>query len=78
MSEEEYRRALLYKLVEEAQEAAACEATGLAAELADLQEVIDVVREAFGIGRDAVAALQAEKRQQRGGFRERIRLLWTE
>jgi predicted house-cleaning noncanonical NTP pyrophosphatase (MazG superfamily) len=78
MSAEEYRCALLHKLVEEAQEAAAMsDPTGLAAELADVQEVIDAVLEAFTIGRDTVVALQAKKRQQRGGFSGRIRLLWT-
>jgi predicted house-cleaning noncanonical NTP pyrophosphatase (MazG superfamily) len=79
MSAEEYRRALLLKLVEEAQEASSIfDATHLAAELADLQEVMDAVLETFNIGRETVAALQATKRQQRGGFGGRIRLLWTE
>jgi predicted house-cleaning noncanonical NTP pyrophosphatase (MazG superfamily) len=78
MSWEEYRRALLAKLVEEAREAEAAGPAELARELADLQEVIDAVLEAFVIPRQAVEGLQEERRRERGGFQGRVRLLWSE
>jgi predicted house-cleaning noncanonical NTP pyrophosphatase (MazG superfamily) len=77
----EYRRALGEKLQEEAQEVAiALKETpeSLLEELADLQEVIDALIEIMGIERSTLTQLQGEKRQQKGGFAARIRLLWTE
>jgi predicted house-cleaning noncanonical NTP pyrophosphatase (MazG superfamily) len=78
MPEDEYRRALLQKLLEEAQEAAAVGPEKLVEELADIYEVIDAIMVAYGIEREAVLAKQARKRAERGGFGQRIRLLWVE
>ena len=70
------------KLVEEATEAKEAGAAGgsdaLLAELADLQEVLDAVVDAFGLTPAEVAAAQSERRTERGGFTRRLRLLWTE
>jgi predicted house-cleaning noncanonical NTP pyrophosphatase (MazG superfamily) len=78
MPEDEYRQALLEKLVEEAQEAAQAKPETLATELADLYEVIDAVIDAFSLDRESVLQNQLGRQEQRGGFRERIRLLWTQ
>jgi predicted house-cleaning noncanonical NTP pyrophosphatase (MazG superfamily) len=78
LAERDYRRALLEKLVEEAQEAAAAGPDGLPGELADVCEVLDAILEAYAISRPVVQARQAEKRRQRGGFQRRLRLLWVE
>jgi predicted house-cleaning noncanonical NTP pyrophosphatase (MazG superfamily) len=78
MSEAEYRKALLEKLVEESREAATAAGEALPTELADLREVFDAVLRAFGISPRAVEVLQAERRRERGGFDQRLRLLWTE
>jgi predicted house-cleaning noncanonical NTP pyrophosphatase (MazG superfamily) len=78
MSEAEYRRALLEKLVEEAQEATTVGPEKLVEELADLYEIIDALMAAYGIEREAVLAKQARKRAERGGLERRIRLLWVE
>lgn len=79
MSDDEYRRALLAKLVEEAQEvAAAAEDDELVKEIADLYEVIDALLVAFDLDREAVLAMQQKRRDERGGFEKRIKLLWTE
>ncbi|MFU8889607.1 MAG: nucleotide pyrophosphohydrolase [Trueperaceae bacterium] len=76
---EAFRAALLAKLREEAGEAAdAADADALARELADLYEVIDAVLELHGLDRDAVRALQARRREERGGFARRLVLRWTE
>ena len=78
MEENEYQRALLEKLVEEAEEVQKSEPEKLAMELADLFEVIDAVMLAFCIEKNDVLSLQATRRQERGGFEKKLRLLWTE
>ncbi|NER81120.1 MAG: nucleoside triphosphate pyrophosphohydrolase [Leptolyngbya sp. SIO1D8] len=74
----DYQQALRQKLVEEAQEAAEAEGADLITELADLLEVIDATLMADGLERDQVLACQAKRQRERGGFSQRLRLLWTE
>ena len=81
LSETAYRAALRQKLVEEAQEAAAVaegDTDALVTELADLYEVIDSLRATVGIAPEPVRTAQRERRKARGGFTQRLRLLWTE
>jgi predicted house-cleaning noncanonical NTP pyrophosphatase (MazG superfamily) len=79
MSEAELTQALREKLLEEAREAAAARSPeDLVSELADLQEVIDALLTVYGIEREAVVKEQRRKRTERGGFDQRIRLLWIE
>jgi predicted house-cleaning noncanonical NTP pyrophosphatase (MazG superfamily) len=78
MPEEEYRQALLEKLVEEAQEACQAQPETLATEIADLYEVIDAVIKAFDLDRECLRRNQEIRHKQRGGFSKRIRLLWIE
>jgi predicted house-cleaning noncanonical NTP pyrophosphatase (MazG superfamily) len=78
MSDDEYRQALLAKLVEEAQEVAAADRDEMVKEIADLYEVIDALLIAFGLDREAVLAIQRKRHDGRGGFEKRIKLLWTE
>ena len=73
----EYCQALKQKLIEEAQEAAEAKEE-LITELADLYEVIDALLETYGINRELVLAEQLRRRSDRGGFEQRIKLLWTE
>ena len=78
MDEQEYRQALREKLVEEALEAAtASETQQLITELADLYEVIDTLMSENTIAPEVVRAEQERRRQERGGFAQRIRLLST-
>lgn len=76
MEEAEYRRALLDKLVEEANEAAQAPPDELIHELADLCEVLDAILTAFTIERKILQEEQLKRRHERGGFKERLRLLW--
>jgi predicted house-cleaning noncanonical NTP pyrophosphatase (MazG superfamily) len=78
MSDDEYRQALLVKLVEEAQEVASADRDELVKEIADLYEVIDALLIAFDLDREAVLAMQRNRHDERGGFEKRIKLLWTE
>jgi predicted house-cleaning noncanonical NTP pyrophosphatase (MazG superfamily) len=78
LSNLDYIEALRQKLVEEAKEVAIAKPEELAQELADVMEVIDALLAATGIEPEKVKEIQTEKRSQRGGFDNRIKLLWTE
>ena len=78
MSESEYRKALLEKLVEEAQEAAQASDDDRITEIADLYEVIDAILDSWNMSREEVIKVQKERRQKRGGFEQRLKLHWTE
>jgi predicted house-cleaning noncanonical NTP pyrophosphatase (MazG superfamily) len=81
LAEAAFRQALLEKLVEEATEAREAGAAGgdaLIAELADLREALDAVEVAFGLSDEALVTAQEARRRERGGFRQRLRLRWTE
>jgi predicted house-cleaning noncanonical NTP pyrophosphatase (MazG superfamily) len=75
MEGEAFLRALLDKLVEEAQEARDAAPQERAVELADLLEVIDAVLRTEGLSETQVRAAQRTRRQERGGFERRLRLL---
>jgi predicted house-cleaning noncanonical NTP pyrophosphatase (MazG superfamily) len=78
MTQTEYCQALRQKLIEEAQEAAKAGEDTLVTELADLWEVIDATLVAYGIQRNQVLACQMQRRMERGGCSQKLRLLWTE
>ncbi|MGK7887683.1 MAG: hypothetical protein AB4042_00010 [Leptolyngbyaceae cyanobacterium] len=78
MADADYRQALRQKLIEEAQEAAEASEHHIITELADLYEVIDTLMQVYGISRNEVLNSQTIKRIERGGFEQRLRLLWTE
>jgi len=78
MGDQEYQQALLTKLVEEAQEAAAAKPDKLMIELADLMEVIQATMQAFEILPDKVQSIQQKRQSNRGGFDKRLKLLWVE
>ncbi len=73
-----YVLALLAKLVEEAQEVRDAVPEQRMTELADVMEVLDALLLALDIDEATVRAVQAERRVERGGFRRRLQLLWTE
>lgn len=78
MTEDEYRAALLAKLVEEAIEAREAMPGELVKELADLYEVIDAVMATYGIDRSEVLQAQQERHAERGGFDKQIKLIWVD
>jgi predicted house-cleaning noncanonical NTP pyrophosphatase (MazG superfamily) len=75
MSPDGYVQALAQKLVEEAQEAAAAEHDHLLSELADLSEVIAAILKANGWEKTDLEQIQEQRRQERGGFEKRLRLI---
>jgi predicted house-cleaning noncanonical NTP pyrophosphatase (MazG superfamily) len=78
MDDEEYRAALLTKLMEEAKEAASAGTDELVTELADLLEVIESTIAAHGLSRRDVEEERQRRRRERGSFEQRLRLLWAE
>lgn len=73
LSGEEFRRELLRKIHEEADEIPLGDDKHdeSLAELADLQEVVDALRQNFGFSKEEIQAAQQRKRDDRGGFDER-------
>lgn len=78
LTEIDYRKALLAKLVEEAQEVSQASPEELPVELADLYEVVDSILLANNIDPDTVRTIQTERRINRGGFTKHILLKWSE
>lgn len=78
LSETEYRHALRKKLIEESEELAASSAEHLLTELADVYEVLDALIESYGLDREAIVKKQKQRRSERGGFKHRIQLIWTD
>lgn len=67
-----YVAALKDKLVEEAREAQAAGPDEMVWELADVLEVVRALAAAQGLDMDAVEAARRAKRNERGGFDERV------
>ena len=78
LHESDYQQALRQKLVEEAQEAALASEGDLVTELADLLEVMEALMTTSGSSLEMVHQVQAKRRVERGGFTQRLQLLWTD
>jgi predicted house-cleaning noncanonical NTP pyrophosphatase (MazG superfamily) len=73
-----YLAALRAKLIEEAEEARAASDRQLRSELADVLEVLRALAAAYGMSWEDVVAEAARKRDERGGFDQRIFLEYVE
>lgn len=78
LSDADYLTALWQKLIEEAEEVVNASPSELLLELADLMEVVDAILAVKHIERDAVIAMQQQRRRERGGFSGKIKLISTE
>ncbi len=75
LSEESFKQAIKEKLIEEATEV--CNAQNrddILSELADLQEVMDTIKQLYNINTLEVNTIQAVKALQRGKFEKRLYL----
>lgn len=77
LTDPEYAVALREKLIEEAQEVIAPDAD-LVTELADLCEVMAAIADHYHLNWDTIRAVQAQRREQRGSFRDRLWLSTVE
>ncbi|WP_074433076.1 nucleoside triphosphate pyrophosphohydrolase [Neobacillus dielmonensis] len=68
-TEQEVKPLLLQKLIEELEE---FKATPNEEELADILEVIEGIASAFNFELDKVLKIKAKKKEERGGFNDRI------
>jgi predicted house-cleaning noncanonical NTP pyrophosphatase (MazG superfamily) len=73
-----YLAALRAKLVEEAEEAQAAPDRQLRSELADVLEVLRALAAAYGMSWEDVVAEADRKRDERGGFDQRIFLEYVD
>lgn len=73
---EEYQKALMDKLIEEAAEVQEATSTSdLMSELADVKEVLESLAKAHGFSMDDIEEVQEDKRRRRGGFEK---CLWVD
>ncbi|MFA6391153.1 MAG: nucleoside triphosphate pyrophosphohydrolase [Patescibacteria group bacterium] len=76
MEEDEYRTMLREKFVEEAKELIAADGKDeIINELADLLELVEAVQDLEQISPDDVADKKNMKKEERGGFENRIKLI---
>jgi predicted house-cleaning noncanonical NTP pyrophosphatase (MazG superfamily) len=78
LDEESFQAALLEKLTEEVREARQAPAEQLAAELADVLEVLQAIAQAHGLTWNDILTIAARKRTERGAFDNRIFLEYVE
>lgn len=75
LSEESFKQAIKEKLIEEATEVCNAQVRDdILSELADLQEVMDTIKQMYNINTLEVNTIQAVKALQRGKFEKRLYL----
>ena len=77
LAESAFRAALLFKLVEEAQEMQAATPEELLTELVNVLEVFDTILATHGFMLAQVHEQQQHRRQSRDGFKSRLQLDWV-
>ncbi|OGM29546.1 hypothetical protein A2630_00955 [Candidatus Woesebacteria bacterium RIFCSPHIGHO2_01_FULL_44_10] len=77
LKNDEFRKELMKKLVEEAKEVAKAPSESLLDELADVLEMIKSISSHFGVDFKKVEKHQTEKRKKRGGFQKKLFLVWS-
>jgi predicted house-cleaning noncanonical NTP pyrophosphatase (MazG superfamily) len=78
MQDAEFNEALLKKLIEESEEAVNAETKDLIVEIVDLYEIIDALIELHNLSREDILSLQEERRNERGGYKKKLKLIWVE
>jgi predicted house-cleaning noncanonical NTP pyrophosphatase (MazG superfamily) len=72
LSDSEHKTALVDKIIEEATEILQAGEKEVAAEIADVQQAIDDLKEKFGLSADDIAGAQAAKNDKNGAFKKGI------
>ena len=75
LSDIEYKQALKYKLIEEAQEVFDAEEKDLIEEIADVYEVLEALTKAYNLETKQIKKNQQEKAAQKGKFEQKLKLI---
>ena len=75
LNQEDYRKQLEMKLLEEVNEVIESNKANCLEELADVLEVITCLAEIYGSNINEVQSIQEKKKRERGSFKERIYLV---
>lgn len=67
-----FRKVLLEKLIEEAQEVTRAEEKHLIEELADIYEVLDAIKDECAVDESKLLDTKEKKKQERGGFKKKM------
>jgi len=80
LNDDEYKKALLKKLVEEAGETldVGIDRDELKKEISDVLEVVDYIVESFNLEKKEIEKIKAIRKEKRGGFDKKIFLEYTE
>jgi len=80
LEENGFKKELAYKLLEESIEAvkARHDKAELVKEIGDVYEVIDAIIEAYGLSRSEIIELKNLRKENRGGFKDRIFLEYVD
>jgi len=80
LNNDEYKKALLKKLVEEADETlnAGADKDELKKEISDVLEVLDYIIESFELEKKEIEKIKTIRKEKRGGFDKKIFLEHTE
>jgi len=77
MEEDEFKKELKKKLIEEGKEVIEAEEGELVKELADVLELIKSIGESQDISFKSIEEKQKQRREERGGFRKKLFLVWS-
>lgn len=69
LSPDEHKRELVQKIIEEAREITNAKPEEVAAEIADVQQALDDLKEKYGVSKQAVARAQKIKNDKNGAFK---------
>lgn len=77
LNDVDYKQALRNKIIEEGEEVRTASDDELITEIADLYEVIDALIAVYGLSQSDIIQKQQERRESRGGFEKRLKLIST-
>jgi len=78
MEEDEFRKELKKKLIEEVKEVIEAEKSELGKELADILELIKSIGESENISFELIEEKQEQRREKRGSFKKKLFLIWSD
>ena len=77
MEEDEFKRELKKKLIEESKEIVETKKEDLVKELADVLEIVKSIAESEDISFELVEEKQKARKEKRGGFQKKLFLIWS-